>query len=188
MTKQELETNLLSLVKGKRKILILTHENPDPDSIASAYGLKYILRKTMGVSSIIAYPGIIGRAENQAMVRLLDIDLVPYSSIQPRNYSVVALVDCQPNTGNVMLPKGMVPSIVIDHHPMRKSSLKSTYCDIRKDIGSTSTIITQYIRHLGLPMDRKVATALFYGIKSDTRDLGRQSTDADIRASVFLFP
>lgn len=188
MTKQELEEKLLSLLKGKRKVLILTHENPDPDSIAAAFGLKYLFRKTMGVSSIIAYSGIIGRVENQSMVKLLDIDMVPLSEISPRNYSVIAVVDCQPHTGNLFIPKGINPSIVIDHHPLRKSSTKADFVDVRKGIGSTSTIITQYIRLLGLDMDKKVATALFYGIKSDTRDLGRQSTDADIRASVYLFP
>lgn len=188
MTKQELEDNLLSLVKGKRKVLILTHENPDPDAIAAAFALKYIFRKAMGVPSIIAYSGIIGRAENQSMVQMLGIDLVPYQKIAPRNFSVVVLVDCQPHTGNVPLPKGVVPSIVIDHHPLRKSSLKADYVDVRKDIGSTSSIITQYLRILGLPVDRRVATALHYGIKSDTRDLGRQSGEQDIRASVLLYP
>lgn len=188
MTKQELEDNLLTLLKGKRKVLIFTHENPDPDSIAAAFALKYIFRKTMGVPSIIAYSGIIGRAENQSMVKLLGIDMVPYSTVNPRNYSVIAVVDCQPQTGNIPLPKGVNPSIVIDHHPLRKSSLKAGFVDVRRDLGSTSTILTQYIRMLGLELDRKVATALFYGIKSDTRDLGRQSTDADIRASVYLFP
>lgn len=188
MTKQELEEKLLSLLKGKRKVLIVTHENPDPDSIAAAFGLKYLFRKACGVSSIIAYSGIIGRAENQSMVKLLNIDMTPISLISPRNYSLVAVVDCQPHTGNLLLPNGVKPNIVIDHHPVRKSSTKVDYMDIPKDMGSTSTIIAQYIRLLGLPVDRKVATALFYGIKSDTRDLGRQSTDADIKASIFLYP
>lgn len=179
---------LLSIVKGKRKVLILTHENPDPDSIASAFGLKYIFRRALGVNAVIVYSGIIGRVENQCMVKLLGIDMVPLSSINLRNSSVVILVDCQPHTGNVVLPSGVIPTAVIDHHPLRKSSTKAEYIDVRKGIGSTSTIITQYIRQLNLPMDRRVATALFYGIKSDTRDLGRQSSDADIRASVHLFP
>ncbi|HOO46384.1 MAG TPA: bifunctional oligoribonuclease/PAP phosphatase NrnA [Deltaproteobacteria bacterium] len=188
MTKQELEDKLLSLLKGKRKVLIITHENPDPDSIAAAFGLKYIFRRTMGVSSIIAYGGIIGRAENQSMVKLLDIDMVPLGGISTRNYSVIAVVDCQPHTGNLHLAKGVRPNIIIDHHPLRKSSENAEFIDVRRGIGSTSTIIAQYIRLLGIEMDKKVATALFYGIKSDTRDLGRQSTDADIRASVYLFP
>lgn len=188
MTKQELEDKLLSLLKGKRKVLIITHENPDPDSIAAAFGLKYIFRRTMGVSSIIAYGGIIGRAENQSMVKLLDIDMVPLGGISTRNYSVIAVVDCQPHTGNLHLAKGVRPNIIIDHHPLRKSSANAEFIDVRRGIGSTSTIIAQYIRILGIEIDKKVATALFYGIKSDTRDLGRQSTDADIRASVYLFP
>lgn len=188
MTKQELEDKLLSLVKGKRKVLIVTHENPDPDSIAAAFALKFIFRRVMGIPSIIAYSGIIGRAENISMVKMLDIDMVPLSGISPRNYSVIAAVDCQPHTGNLNLPKGVNPSIVIDHHPLRKSTSSAEYIDVRKGIGSTSTIITQYIRLLGLEIDRRVATALFYGIKSDTRDLGRQTSDADIRATVYLFP
>ncbi len=188
MTRQELEEKLLANLKGKRKVLIITHENPDPDSIAAAFGLKYLFRKAAGVTSVIAYSGIIGRAENRAMVKMLGIDLVPLSKVTPRNFSIIAVVDCQPHTGNLYLPKGVFPSIIIDHHPLRKSSLDADYLDIPKDVGSTSTIITQYLRSFGMELDRKVATALYYGIKSDTRDLGRQSTDADIRASIYLFP
>jgi len=188
MTRQELSDRLLKPLKGKRKVLIIAHENPDPDSIASAFGLKYLFRKAAGLTSVIAYSGIIGRAENRAMVKILDIDLVPLSRITPRNYSVIAVVDCQPHTGNLKLPKGVFPNIIIDHHPVRKTSLKADYHDLPRDVGSTSTIITQYLRIMGIEPDRKVATALYYGIKSDTRDLGRQSTDDDIRASIFLFP
>ncbi len=188
MTKQEIEEKLIAPLRGKRKVLIMTHDNPDPDSIASAFGLKYILKKTLGITSVIAYGGIIGRVENQSMVKLLHIDMLPLSEVSIRSYSVVALVDCQPHTGNVYLPPGVHPDIVIDHHPLRKSSEKAEFIDVRRGIGSTSTIITQYIRHLNLPVDKEVATALFYGIKSDTRDLGRQSTDIDVRLSVFLYP
>ncbi|HVN71262.1 MAG TPA: DHH family phosphoesterase, partial [Desulfomonilia bacterium] len=188
MNRQELAVKILSLVKGKRKVLIVTHENPDPDGIAAAFGLKYLFKKLAGVTSVIAYDGIIGRSENRSMIKILEIDLVPLNRVSPRNFSVIAVVDCQPNTGNLILPKGVFPSIIIDHHPLRKSSLKAEYLDIPRDVGSTSTIITQYLRILGVEPDRKVATALYYGIKSDTRDLGRQSTDADIRASIHLFP
>jgi nanoRNase/pAp phosphatase (c-di-AMP/oligoRNAs hydrolase) len=188
MVKQELEEKLLKLLKGKRKVLIVAHENPDPDSIAAAFGLKFLFRKLAGVTSVISYSGIIGRAENRAMVKILGIDLVPLGTLSPRNYSVIAVVDCQPHTGNLSLPKGVFPSIIIDHHPMRKSSIQADFVDIPRDVGSTSTVITQYLRILNVELDRKVATALYYGIKSDTRDLGRQATDADIRATIHLFP
>jgi nanoRNase/pAp phosphatase (c-di-AMP/oligoRNAs hydrolase) len=187
-SKHEIE-KLLDLVKGKKSVLILTHENPDPDSIASAFGLKYIFRKAAGISSVtIGYTGIIGRTENKNMVNLLGIDMVPYEKISPRKFSVIVMVDCQPYAGNVTLPKGVKPTIIIDHHPLRKTSMDAEYIDVRKDFGSVSTIIAQYIRQLELLIDRKVATALFYGIKSDTRDMGREATDADVRSSIFLFP
>ena len=188
MTRQELTDRLLKPLKGKRKVLIVAHENPDPDSIAAAFGLKYLFRKAAGVTSVIAYSGIIGRAENRAMVKILDIDLIPLAKVNPRNYSVIAVVDCQPHTGNLKLPKGVFPNIIIDHHPVRKTSMKAEYHDLPRDVGSTSTVITQYLRTLGIEPDRKVATARYYGIKSDTRDLGRQSTDDDVRATIYLFP
>lgn len=108
MSKPDLE-KLLSIVKGKRKVFIITHENPDPDSIASAFGLKYIFRKALGVTSVIAYSGIIGRVENQCMVKLLGIDMTPLNAVNLRNSSVVILVDCQPHTGNVVLPPASLP-------------------------------------------------------------------------------
>ena len=188
MTRQELTDRLLKPLKGKRKVLIVAHENPDPDSIAAAFGLKYLFRKAAGVTSVIAYSGIIGRAENRAMVKILDIDLIPLAKVTPRNYSIIAVVDCQPHTGNLKLPKGVFPNIIIDHHPVRKTSMKAEYHDLPRDVGSTSTVITQYLRTLGIEPDRKVATALYYGIKSDTRDLGRQSTDDDVRATIYPFP
>jgi nanoRNase/pAp phosphatase (c-di-AMP/oligoRNAs hydrolase) len=166
----------------------MVHDNPDPDSIASAFALKYILKKAAGVQSVITYGGIIGRSENKQMVQLLDIDMIPVIKVNPNNYSYIAFVDCQPYTGNVHIPKNVKASIVIDHHPVRKQTLQADFIDVRKEIGSTSTIITQYIRTLGIKMDRKVATALWYGIKTDIRGAGRISTEADERAFAFLYP
>jgi nanoRNase/pAp phosphatase (c-di-AMP/oligoRNAs hydrolase) len=39
-----------------------------------------------------------------------------------------------------------------------------------------------------VPVDPKVATALFYGIAAETQDLGREATPADVAASQFLYP
>jgi len=188
ITKQELEEKLLNIVKGRRKVLIMVHDNPDPDSIASAFALKYIFKKTMGVQSVITYGGMIGRSENKNMVQLLDIDMIHNSKINPRNYSIIAFVDCQPYSGNVHLNKGITASIVIDHHPIRKQTLSAEFIDVRKEMGSTSTIMTQYIRTLGLKIDSKVATALVYGIKTDISGTGRISSEIDERAFAFLYP
>jgi nanoRNase/pAp phosphatase (c-di-AMP/oligoRNAs hydrolase) len=133
---------------------------------------------------------MIGRAENAAMTRLLKIETKPASDVSIRDFSVVALVDTQPGTGNNALPRGIVPEIVIDHHvPIYSRTLKAPLHDVRTDYGSTSSILTEYIVDADLnPIDRKVATALLYGIKADTRDLGRETTPKDMEAYLNLFP
>jgi len=178
------------IVRGKRKVLIVTHNNPDPDALASALALRYLLHEKWGVGSVMAYGGIIGRAENRAMIRQLRIDIRPLQDVNIKNFSVVALVDSQPGAGNNALPRYLIPDIVIDHHsPIRAKSMRAKYYDIRTDYGSTSTILAEYLMAADLPdIDRKVATALMYGIKSDTRDLGRAVSPKDVATFLFLYP
>ncbi|MBN2516654.1 MAG: bifunctional oligoribonuclease/PAP phosphatase NrnA [Deltaproteobacteria bacterium] len=181
---------LFEIVRRKREILILTHNNPDPDALASALTLKYIFRTLCNVESVIAYGGVVGRAENKAMIKNLKITIHPLTDITIKNFSVIALVDTQPGSGNNSLPKSILPSIIIDHHrPVRAKSRKSPFVDIRTDYGSTSTILAEYLKESNIHgIDRNVATALLYGIKSDTRDLGRGTNPQDLEAFLYLYP
>lgn len=181
---------LENIVKKKRKILIVVHDNPDPDGLASAIGFKYLLQSVWKISSVISYGGIIGRAENRAMIKLLNIDIVPFQKIHLKDFSIIALIDTQPGSGNNSLPSGHVPDIIIDHHvPVYEQSKQASFTDIRTEYGSTSTIITEYLSSAGiLGNNKKVATALLYGIKSDTRDLGRETGGKDMAAYLQLYP
>jgi nanoRNase/pAp phosphatase (c-di-AMP/oligoRNAs hydrolase) len=180
---------LYELVQNKRKVLIVTHTNPDPDSIASAYALRYLFA-SWGIHSMLVYGGIIGRAENKAMIQRLRIPIRSIQTVNPFNFKVVSMVDAQPFSGNAPFPPSLVPSIVIDHHPARRSSLlkQVSFVDIRSDYGSTSTILAEYLLEEGVEMNRKLATALYYGIMSDTRDLGRNANEVDVRISTQLYP
>ena len=109
---------LLEAVAGQGTILVLPHNNPDPDAIASALALQHVLKETRGVKSRIAYEGIIGRAENRALVRYLDHPLQPITGLDLSEFASVALVDAQPSAGNVILPPRCNVSIVIDHHDL----------------------------------------------------------------------
>src|SRR5256885_7330038 len=97
---------------------VLTHDNPDPDSLAAALGLKRLF-ESEGIPSTMAIGGIIGRAENRAMVRELKIDLQPIEKLDWAAHAVIAMVDTQPGTGNNSLPPGRTADVVIDHHPPR---------------------------------------------------------------------
>ena len=174
--------------RGNAKdILLLTHNNPDPDTIAAACGLKTLLM-SIGVSSRVAYSGIIGRPENRAMVELLKLDLSKADKLARDAYPMAALIDTQPGTGNNCLPDARIPDIVFDHHIRREVTKRVPFVEVYTDVGSTSTIITHYIMSSGIKLSRKLATALYYGIITDTQDLGRHSNEADLLAVRFLFP
>jgi nanoRNase/pAp phosphatase (c-di-AMP/oligoRNAs hydrolase) len=179
---------LVAFARGHRRALILTHDNPDPDSLASGVALAWLLEKLAGVDASVAYGGIIGRAENRALIRVLKLPVVPVSRVVFDDYDLICMVDTQPEQGNHSLPRRHFPDVVIDHHPMRPDSHLVPIADVGGPIGATSTVVVEYVRASGLDIPPEIATALFYGIKADTRDLGRQTTGQDVDAYLWLFP
>ncbi len=179
---------LLKRVKGRRSVLVLTHDNPDPDSIASAVALAHLLERRAGLEARVAYGGIIGRAENIAFVKVLHLPVSPISQVVFEEHDLIALVDTQPSIGNHALTPRNPIDVVIDHHPLRDDSLSVPFADVGGDYGATSTMLTEYLRAARIEPTAQVATALFYGIKADTRDLGRQTTQSDVDSYLWLFP
>ncbi len=188
---QEIQMKIESLKKlfsDSRKTLILTHDNPDPDSIASSLGWQYLLRSRFGQESTIAYGGIVGRAENQSMIRHLNISMTHVDQVRFDEYSLVALMDTQPMSGNNSLPDSVEADIVIDHHPLQEETRKVSFYDVREEVGATSSIVTSFLRETDTLIQPRLATALYYGIKSDTQDLGRGANALDADHYLFLFP
>src|SRR5262250_2409554 len=180
--------DLLRELERPGPLVILPHDNPDPDSMASAVALKFLANRLLEKETHIALGGIVGRAENRAMRTYLNIELVPVSEVRFTGDVQVALVDTQPGRSNNSLPDGVVPAGVIDHHPAYASYPDVPFLDLREDYGATSTILTEYLRESKRVPDAKIATALFYGITAETQDLGREATAADIEAAHFLYP
>jgi len=179
---------LFEAVGDANTILILSHNDPDPDAIASAVALRHLLMEALRVGSSIAYRGIVGRAENRALVRYLGQPLRPLTDDDLAGVAPVALVDTQPGAGNNALPAGSDVAIVIDHHTKRALTARAAYADVRLEAGATSTILTEYLQEAGLEPDPPLATALFYGIKTDTRGLSRGAGPADSAAYLYLQP
>ncbi|HEY8475608.1 MAG TPA: bifunctional oligoribonuclease/PAP phosphatase NrnA [Chloroflexota bacterium] len=181
---------LLHLLEEKEPVLIVTHDNPDPDALGASVGLRYLIEHYTGRKPTVAFGGTIGRAENKAMVEILGLGVVPVRDVDPVTYGAVVLVDTQPGAGNHSLPIGLHPIAVIDHHPRPSSARprKVPFSDVRPRYGATSTIVAEYIDRCQVTPPAAVATALFYGIKSDTQSLGRKVSSADIDAYLRLFP
>ncbi len=179
---------LIQYARAHKRALILTHDNPDPDSIAAGVALAHLLGKLAGVEANVAYGGIVGRAENRALIRVLKLPVVPVARVLFDDYDLICMVDTQPEQGNHSLPARHFPDVVIDHHPERPDSHLAPIADVGGPIGATSTVLAEYFRASGLKLPAQIATALFYGIKADTRDLGRQTTKQDVDAYLWLFP
>src|SRR4051812_37818674 len=178
----------LARLAGRKSVLIYTHDNPDPDSLAAAMSLDRLLTQELGVHVTVTHGGIVGRAQNRAMVETLKLPLVPAERIEPDQFDAIALVDSQPETGNNSLPPDHRIDIVVDHHPPRAGSARAAWCDIRPDRGATSTIIFEYLRAREVPLDAALATAVFFALRTETRDLGRESTEAERLAYLELVP
>ena len=164
---------------GPHRWLILTHDNPDPDAIATAATMQALLRAVHGVRATIGYGGIIGRAENQEMVRVLRLKLSRLRHLNWGDYARIIIVDAQPGTGNVGLPEDRVADVVVDHHPIRRATRQVDTWDVRPAYGATATIASEYLAASGVDVSRQLATALVYAIRTETRELGREASDAD---------
>lgn len=170
---KELISNITS-----NRVYIQTHNFPDPDAIASAYGLKELL-KTYNIDAIICYMGKIDRHNTRKMMELFDIKAVNTERIidLPEDAQII-LIDAQKNSGNVFdLPCDNVLSI--DHHPVTQS-YAYVYSDIRPNVGACASIIASYYFENNIPMTVEVATALLYGIKIDTAQLTRGVSQLDL--------
>lgn len=172
---------LIDVARGRRHPLIHLQHNPDPDALASAMALKALLGRLLGVDSVLAYTGRVGRVENRAMLRELNIQIIPSFKIDYREHDFVAVVDTHPGAGTCRLPEGVVPDLVVDHHPgvAEMGGVAFPYYD--PAFGSTSTMVGALFLENGVPMDTRVATALTYGIRTDTQDLARGATAQDER-------
>ena len=178
----------LRTVAGNGPVLIMTHDNPDPDSLASGKALATLLKEAWNVPSRLVYSGLVARAENHAMLTHLTpewehVEMLP----DLKQFSAVAQVDTQPGAGNNRLDAVQPNHIVIDHHyPVRGTIDTVSYADVRTKIGATVTMLYQYLEAAGVQPDPILATAMFYGLKTDTRSLSRGDSPADEMAFVKL--
>ncbi|MEM7009778.1 MAG: DHH family phosphoesterase [Thermodesulfobacteriota bacterium] len=170
---------------GAKKLLILLHDHPDPDSIASALALRTLLKRNKQTAIIGHLGEKISRPENVAMIELLEIELEALSFKKLKEFDSIALVDVQPPFfGGKEIPN---VDTVIDHHPL-VGSYEAKFKEIRAEEGATSTILTKYLRAAQVDISERLATALLYGIKTDTITLNRDANPDDVEAFTFLYP
>ena len=165
------------------RILILLHNDPDPDAMASGLALRSLLHRTRTTAIIGAFHGVT-RPENLRMANLLDIGVEPVTAESLNGFDRIATVDVQPHYFGGLLNR---VDLVVDHHP-EQTGYSAAFKDIRADYGSTSTILTEHLRAVDVNISERTATAMLYAIKSDTLFLSRHTNREDLEAFTFLYP
>jgi nanoRNase/pAp phosphatase (c-di-AMP/oligoRNAs hydrolase) len=155
----------------------------DPDAMASAMALKRMFWRKVRKTSIY-HINAIQRGDNLAFVRLLKIDQKPLRRRKPKNITKWAIVDSQPHHHEQFMNQKF--DIIIDHHPLGPLS-EAVFVDIKQNYGANSTIMVEYLRAAKIRPSPKLATALFYGIKTDTNNFVRESTPNDVNAFRYLY-
>jgi len=188
LVRQQRSERLLATLAPFAGVVIVSHVNPDPDALASMMGLKALIDHALpGKTVTLTVDGMIARAENRAMVDLIPIPVIPVGSAPSGPDTAVIMVDSQPHTGR-RASEAAVPTVVIDHHETGGQLTGVVFRDIRPNLGATSTMVTGYLleRHVAVPP--RLATALLYGIESETEGYPREAGVLDDGALVWLFP
>lgn len=175
-----------------KPLVILLGGHPDPDAIGSALAHKRICER-LGVHASIAHVLPISRSENRALVKLLNVPMTRVRKTEElEQFGYLSLVDASATEASIQLPEHLQLLTVVDHH--RPASMpKAPFVDIRHDVGATCTIYTEYAEHGLSPLgaegndDTAVATAMFFGIQTDTDDFAF-ATPLDFRAAAYLKP
>lgn len=170
------------------RVVFVSHVNPDPDSLASMLGLAHLVEYRLGKPTVMTRDGLISRAENRAMVEVLDLELTPVEQMDWNHDDCVVMVDSQPNTGRHTLPEGLEIYGVLDHHDTPGDLETVQFVDVRPSMGATCTLVTRYLMDQDVPIPEKVATALLYGLETEVTGYPREASDADDDAMLFLYP
>jgi nanoRNase/pAp phosphatase (c-di-AMP/oligoRNAs hydrolase) len=165
------------------RVLILLHNDPDPDALASGLALRNLLRRTKTTAIIGAMQGVT-RPENLRMANMLDIHVEQVTPAMLQEFERVATVDVQPHYFGGLMDRA---DLVIDHHP-EQPGYSAVFKDIRADYGSSSTILTEHLRAVDVNISERTATAMLYAIKSDTLFFARHTNRVDLEAFTFLYP
>lgn len=176
---------LRKLLGPREKVAVLLQPDPDPDGIACGYALRVLLGRKKTTAPLVSF-GEVQRPENRALVHALGIDIQTISPEELEEFDGLILVDVQPNVfGDEPPPRLRSVDVVIDHHPER-TGYDSVIKDIRPSYGAASTILTEYLRAAEIELGPRLATALLYGIKSDTQLLGRETSRHDMLSFAHL--
>lgn len=181
MNKQDI-SKVKQLLSTPKKIVIVSHKNPDGDAIGSSLGLyHYLVKHNHQVDVIMPndYPDFLKWMPNEDIVINYEAT-VEASNHLVNNADIIFTLDFnalqRAGEMEVVLEQSDAIKIMIDHHQQPDNYPTYTYSDI--NICSTSQMIYHFIEMLDDVdlIDKNIGTCLYTGIMTDTGSFRFPST------------
>jgi nanoRNase/pAp phosphatase (c-di-AMP/oligoRNAs hydrolase) len=172
---------LLRVLANKKNILVTTHEHPDPDAFGAALAMCTLLKQQLPEATITAsLKGRVGGGLNEVFYRETALKLAPWDDSKLGEFDAIVLLDTQPAFAYSPLPPDVHPTVVIDHHRSHRGRKpKSPFCDIRPDVGASTSIIFGYLMELDFVITPDLAAVMLYAIESDLAGAAGHPGDLD---------
>ncbi|MBU4199401.1 MAG: hypothetical protein KKE37_03960 [Verrucomicrobia bacterium] len=185
---ERLLDDLGAKLPSHRQVLILPHDYPDPDALASSAALQLLLKERWGLHSRIMFSGIVSRAENRELLRHFKYKwLAPHQWRGGRKNVPAIIVDTAPWIGNVTVPAFARPLGVFDHHQHGKRSIPdSLFADLNPNFGAMTTRLVECLTVAGIPIPKWLASIMAYAITTETFDFIRHASARDLEAYTSL--
>lgn len=161
---------LLTTLAPYEQVFVVTHDNPDPDAIASGWAVYTLLQEKSDRPVRLLGGGEIVRAENRHMIRLLEPPLELVNDFPLPDKTAIVLVDCGSESQNHLFRDSHTKAVaVIDHHLVERRCCRTAFEDIRPNTAASATIAGSYLREQGIEPKADLATGILYAIRTETR-------------------
>ncbi|HEY8503342.1 MAG TPA: DHH family phosphoesterase [Gemmataceae bacterium] len=178
----------LASLQPFKRVVFVSHVQPDPDSLGSMLGLAHLVETDLGLETCVTRDGLISRAENRAMVDLLKIDLTPVEEVVFGPDDAVVMVDSQPKTGRHTFGEDVPLVGVIDHHDTPGDLGDIPFVDVRPNVGATCTLVARYLIEQEANIPTRLATAMLYGVETEVDGFPREAGPLDDCVLQHLYP
>lgn len=163
------------------EIVVQCHDNPDADAIASGFGV-YTYLKDHGKKVRFVYGGKYALQKSNLVLMVSELR-IPIEYVESlKKPQLLVTVDCQYGEGNVTRFDADCVA-VIDHHQVSGELPKLS--EVRSNLGACATVVRELLRMEGVDIndDKKLSTALYYGLLTDTNNFTEIShpMDKDLR-------
>ena len=165
---------LVKLLKSAHSVLVLGHQNADPDAVCSAYAFSLLAKRiNRKLTLSFASPDGVSKLSNQ-ILKAVALEVV--ESPDPSNVDLIVTVDTNTlqQLGNLKGPvlDSRKPLVMIDHHAPHPENVKTAtlvICDDRAT--STCEMILDMHAKLHIPLSRAASQALLIGLIVETGHL-----------------